>query len=144
MQPTGATLCSREEIAALVHAFYAEVRRDAALGPVFAAHVDDWDAHLEKLVAFWSSILRRSGEYFGAPMPRHQALPGLNAPLFHRWLALFRETAARQPNRAMAAQACLAAERIAQSLWLGWQVAHRPDAIPVPLEPEQALGRDER
>lgn len=49
---------------------------------------------------------------------------GLTAELFQRWLVLFRETAAAQPNQAMAGQACLMAERIAQSLWLGYQMSH--------------------
>src|SRR5690606_12563079 len=59
--PMSAELCSEEEVARLVHAFYARVRQDAALGPIFDAKVDDWDQHLAKLVDFWSSILRRTG-----------------------------------------------------------------------------------
>lgn len=128
-----AELCNEEEVARLVHAFYARVRQDAALGPIFEAGVDDWDAHLAKLVDFWSSILRRTGRFSGAPMPRHAALPGLTAELFTRWLALFRETAQAQPNQAMAAQACLAAERIAQSLWMGYQMQRSADQVPMPL-----------
>ena len=123
-------LCTEEDIVALVHAFYAKVRRDEVLGPIFNAHIDDWDQHLAKLVDFWSSILRRTGRFSGAPMPRHAALPGLNADMFRHWLALFRETAFAQPNQAMAAQACGAAERIAQSLWMGYQMSRDPDAMP--------------
>jgi hemoglobin len=121
---TGAELCTEAEVAALVNAFYARVRQDEQLGPVFEAHVDDWDRHLARLADFWSAILRRTGRFTGAPMPRHAALPGLTAELFQRWLVRFRETAAAQPNQAMAAQACLMAERIAQSLWLGYQMSH--------------------
>ena len=36
----------------LVHSFYAKVRRDAVLGPIFAARISDWDPHLERMVAF--------------------------------------------------------------------------------------------
>ena len=79
---------------------------------------------------FWSAILRRTGRFSGAPMPRHAALPGLDAALFQRWLALFRRTADEQPNRAMAEQACLMAGRIAQSLWMGYQLSRDPDAVP--------------
>jgi Truncated hemoglobins len=128
-----APLCSEEEITQLVHAFYARVRQDEQLGPIFNAHVDDWDHHLAKLVDFWSSILLRTGRYSGTPMPKHAALPGLNADLFHRWLALFRQTANEQPNRAMAERACTMAERIAQSLWMGYQMVRCPDTIASPL-----------
>jgi len=126
-------LCSEDQITQLVHAFYARVRRDARLGPIFDAHVDDWDRHLAKLVDFWSSILRRTGRFSGTPMPKHAALPGLDAALFRHWLSLFRTTAAEKPNQAMAAQACTVAERIAQSLWLGYQISRDPEALPQTL-----------
>ncbi len=126
-------LCTEEEVSNLVHAFYARVRQDELLGPIFEAHVGDWDHHLVKLVDFWSSILRRTGRFTGAPMPKHAVLPGLNAALFNRWLALFRETADGQPNEAMGAQACAAAERIAQSLWMGYQMSRDPHALPTTL-----------
>lgn len=141
----GLGLCTEAEIEGLVHGFYAQVRRDAVLGPVFEAHIDDWDPHLAKLVDFWSSILRRTGRFSGAPMPRHVALPGLSAPLFQQWLKLFRENAAAQPNQAMAQQACAMAERIAQSLWMGYQISRDPDAVPatlsmaeLPTDPERS------
>lgn len=130
-------LCTEDDVTGLVHDFYAKVRRDAVLGPIFDAHVDDWDHHLVKLVDFWSAILRRTGRFSGAPMPRHAALPGLHAGLFEHWLELFRETASAQPNQAMAAQACTAAERIAQSLWMGYQISRDPHAIPAALNAVQ-------
>lgn len=128
-------LCTEEEISRLVHAFYSRVRQDAGLGPIFDAHVDDWDRHLARMVDFWSSLLLRTGRFTGTPMPRHVALPGLNADLFRRWLELFRETADEQPNQAMARQACLMAQRVAQSLWMGYQISRSPDAIPAALDP---------
>ncbi|MGE0802144.1 MAG: group III truncated hemoglobin, partial [Lautropia sp.] len=106
---------------------------DPELGPNFDAPVDDADRHLVKQVDFWSTILRRTARYYGAPMPKHAALPGLTAELFRHWLALFRQTAAEQPNQVMAEQACQAAERIAQSLWMGYQISRHPDAVPSPL-----------
>ena len=127
------SLCTEGEIARLVHAFYARVRQDELLGPVFDAHVSDWDHHLAKLVDFWSSILLRTGRYSGTPMQKHASLAGLNPELFERWLALFRQTAAEQPNGAMAARACEMAQRIAQSLWMGYQISRDPDAVPTAL-----------
>ncbi|ARU05679.1 preprotein translocase subunit TatC [Comamonas serinivorans] len=127
------TLCSEAEVVTLVHSFYARVRQDPVLSPIFNAHIHDWDEHLAQLVDFWSAILRRTGRFSGAPMPKHAALPGLSADLFQRWLTLFRENAAMQPNQAMATQACVMAERIAQSLWLGYQTHHHPEALPTAL-----------
>ncbi len=57
----------------LVHAFYARVRGDDLLGPVFAAVVADWDAHLNKMCAFWSSVTLLTGSYKGTPMQAHAA-----------------------------------------------------------------------
>ena len=132
-----AELCTEDQITQLVHSFYARVRRDAQLGPIFNAHIDDWDHHLAKLVDFWSSILLRTGRFSGTPMPKHAALPGLHAGLFQHWLKLFRATAAEQPNQAMAAQACLMADRIAQSLWMGYQISRDPGSLPQTLQPER-------
>ena len=42
----------------LVHGFYAKVRADQELGPIFARVIgEDWDPHLEKMCAFWSSVM---------------------------------------------------------------------------------------
>jgi hemoglobin len=126
-------LCTEEEITALVQQFYAKVRRDPELGPIFNGHIDDWPHHLQKLCDFWSGVLLRSGRFSGAPMPKHAALPGLRADLFHQWLALWRETAAEQPNHEMAQVAVSAAERIAQSLWMGYQIYGQGKRVPEEL-----------
>jgi hemoglobin len=123
-------LCTEQEITDLVDNFYATVRQDALLGPIFNAHVQDWGQHLAKLVDFWSSILRGTQRFRGTPMPKHVALPDLNAELFKRWLALFRQTTAAQPNKAMGQQAYDMAQRIAQSLWYGYQLSRCPDVAP--------------
>jgi hemoglobin len=132
----GSALCTEDEIEKLVHTFYASVRQDEVLGPIFDAHIGDWDHHLAKLVDFWSSILRRTGRFSGSPMTKHAALPGLSPALFQRWLQLFRQNAAGQSNRAMGEQACAMAERIAQSLWMGYQISREPDAVPTVLAHE--------
>jgi hemoglobin len=126
---TAPSLCSEAEISELVRAFYARVREDGRLGPIFDAHVADWGEHLSRMEDFWSAVLLRTGRFSGSPMSRHAALPGLSADLFRHWLALFRETAAAQPNREMAGEACIMAERIAQNLWAGYQNSRNPGAI---------------
>jgi hemoglobin len=105
-------------IARLVHGFYALARRDAVLGPIFEARVADWPAHLERMEAFWSSVMLMSGRYHGQPMTAHATLP-IDADHFDRWLALF-ERSARTICPETAADAFLErARRIAESLELG-------------------------
>lgn len=77
----------------LVHDFYAKVRHDGVLGPIFAARIHDWDAHLAKLCAFWSSVALMTGRYKGRPMPVHAAIEEISEAHFERWLGLFRDTA---------------------------------------------------
>jgi hemoglobin len=126
-------LCSEEEVTLLVHSFYARVRDDAVLGPIFDAHVRDWDTHLAKMVDFWSATLRGTARFRGTPMPRHVALPGLSAELFNRWLGLFAETTAALGNEPMRERANDLARRIAESLWYGYQMSRSGDALPEPL-----------
>ena len=51
MQRTGITEAMIER---LVHGFYAKVRADAVLGPVFDARIKEWEPHLAQMCAFWS------------------------------------------------------------------------------------------
>ncbi len=120
-------LCTEEEVHRLVHGFYAKVRQDPALGPVFDAHIRDWDPHLAKMVDFWSSALRGTARFRGTPMPKHVALPELSAELFRRWLALFATTTASLGNPAMQHRADQLAHRIADSLWYGWRLSRGMD-----------------
>src|ERR1700750_505597 len=83
-------------LATLVNAFYARVRLDSMLAPVFDRVIDDgeWAAHLEQMVAFWGSIMLSTGQYHGKPMQahlKHRAL--MRTGMFDRWLMLWAETA---------------------------------------------------
>jgi len=114
----------------LVHSFYDKVRRDAALGPIFAARITDWGPHLERMVAFWSSVALMTGRYHGRPVPAHTPLP-INRDHFEHWLALFRETAHEVCTPEGAAHVIERAERIARSLHIAVKEAQAaPDAIP--------------
>ena len=104
--------------------FYARVRRDPQLGPVFAAHVDDWERHETRLTAFWNGLLRGEPGFSGAPLPRHLALQGLDWPMFERWLGLFAEAADAMGNPAMARLACECAGRIAEHFWRHYRTHH--------------------
>jgi hemoglobin len=117
---TGATARKREcldesGITALVAAFYSRARADDMIGPVFAAVVPDWDAHLARLVDFWSSVMLTTGRYKGNPFAAHRSLP-IRGEMFDRWLALWRTTADELFETGPAQQLTEKAERIAASL----------------------------
>ena len=107
----------------LVRAFYMRVQADPLLGPVFATRVHDWEVHIAKLCAFWSSVALMSGRYHGNPLAPHLKLP-LEPPHFARWLALFERTARDLCSEAGAALLLEKARRIAQSLQLGVEAKH--------------------
>src|SRR5215468_9954160 len=102
----------------LVHGFYAKVRSDAVIGPVFEARIHDWEPHLSQMCAFWSSVALMTGRYHGTPMAKHAPLP-VDADHFDRWLALFEATAREICPPEAAAHFVALARGIATSLELG-------------------------
>ncbi|MBA3897112.1 MAG: group III truncated hemoglobin [Sphingomonadaceae bacterium] len=103
----------------LISAFYARVRRDDLIGPVFNGAIEHWDVHLEKLVAFWSSVMLTSGRYKGNPMAAHIAhLAELTPAMFDRWLMLWQEVTAQMLPAELATALQNKAARIAESLKL--------------------------
>lgn len=103
----------------LVDAFYAKVRLDDQLGPIFETVLHgQWDAHLSKMYDFWSSVMNTTGRYKGNPMATHMRLPPFPPALFERWLALFTETARELCAPELADEFEFKARRIAESLKL--------------------------
>jgi hemoglobin len=102
----------------LVRTFYDRARGDPLIGPIFARHVADWDAHIARMCDFWSSVALMSGRYHGQPMTAHLPLP-IDTPHFDRWLELFTATARNVCPPAAAALFIDRAYRIADSLELG-------------------------
>src|ERR1700693_150170 len=43
-------------IETLIRGFYARVRKDPLLAPVFESRISDWEPHLDNMFAFWSSL----------------------------------------------------------------------------------------
>lgn len=109
---------TEDMIERLVHGFYAKVRADAMLGPIFDARIKDWEPHLAQMCAFWSSVALMSGRYHGAPMPKHLPLP-VDAEHFDHWLALFEATTKEICPPQAQAHFMERARRIAASLELG-------------------------
>ncbi len=112
------TAINETMIETLVHRFYAKIREDALLGPVFESRITDWDLHLQRMCAFWSSVALLTGRYHGNPVAKHLPLP-VDAVHFDRWLALFEETVRETCPQAAREHFMERARRIAESLELG-------------------------
>ena len=129
----------------VVHAFYARIRADEMLGPIFSAHITDWDPHLEKMCRFWSSVLLMTKSYDGKPVPAHLKVAdargkSLGGEHFAQWLELFRATVRDLCPPAAADLFIDRAERIAQSLQLSidWQHGRLPP-IKAPIRSASAI-----
>lgn len=119
---------TEERIAELVDRFYAKVRRDPMIGPLFNQAVEDWDEHLAMLGRFWSSVMLTTGRYKGNPMGVHMKHRAAIEPrFFDRWLDLWAETTGELFGPAAAAEFQEKARRIAESLKLG--LYYRPEIM---------------
>ncbi|MFD0850606.1 group III truncated hemoglobin [Sphingosinicella xenopeptidilytica] len=116
-----------DQLKTLVDVFYARVRTDPELGPIFNDVIGDWPEHLEKLTAFWSSVMLTSGRYKGNPMMAHlKHIRRITPALFDRWLALWARTTSDVMSPAAAAALQEKAQRISESLQ--YAMFHRPGA----------------
>ena len=110
---------TRDQISRLVDGFYGKVRSNSRLGPIFEARVQgNWSSHLAKMKLFWASVLLRTGEYNGRPVPVHARLSEVETDDFRLWLRLFRETVAEIFTLEAQPIVVTTAERIAASLWM--------------------------
>ena len=119
----GDGVVSEDTIRRQVHTFYARVREDAVLGPVFDDAVEDWDEHLSKLCDFWSSVLLATGRFRGSPMAAHARRPDIKDEHFARWLDLFARTAREVCPPDAAALFVEKSQMIGRSLRLGLAVS---------------------
>jgi truncated hemoglobin YjbI len=117
------TLASITEtsIRKMVDTFYARVREDAVLSPVFENRLaGKWDEHMPRMYAFWTKVLLDTGEFQSNVFGKHMALSGITKEHFVRWLALFKMTAVEVFGIDEAEIPIQVAERIASSLQLGF------------------------
>ena len=111
---------TEERLSELVDLFYGRVRKDDLIGPVFNRAIDDWPEHLDRLQAFWSSVMLTSGRYKGRPLPAHvKHGDSIRQASFDRWLELWREATEDVLPPAAAAAMQEKAGRIAESLSMG-------------------------
>ncbi|HXR88471.1 MAG TPA: group III truncated hemoglobin [Stellaceae bacterium] len=118
---------TEEMIHDVVHAFYATIRTDPALGPIFKRVIgENWDPHLAKMCDFWSSVLLMTGRFEGNPMAKHVAVGGIRPTHFARWLHLFRQTVEKLCPPPAAEMFVMRAEMIARALQRGIAVLTPP------------------
>jgi hemoglobin len=121
---------THELVTQVVTQFYAAVRQDAMLGPIFEDRLaGKWDHHLSKMVDFWSSLTMQTGTYFGKPHAAHFGL-GLTAEHFQHWLELFDATVAECCAGHAAELFRDRARRVAASLQIGLNIG--PHALELP------------
>jgi hemoglobin len=125
---------TEESIALLIDRFYAKVRGDPVLAPVFSAAIasHEWPEHLATMRRFWSSVMLTSGQYSGDPVAVHRAVRDLKRSMFPRWLQLFEQTAHELFEATTASLFVGKAHRIAGSLELA--VFHQPGGPPDGLQ----------
>ena len=85
---------SREDVSFLVNAFYAKVRKDALIGPIFNSQIKDWEHHLSHLTDFWETNLLGVRRFKGNPMQAHVDVDRksdgvITQDYFGRWLHLW-------------------------------------------------------
>lgn len=93
------TINNREDISKLVHTFYAKIRKNELLGPIFNSHISEkqWPDHLEKLTDFWETNLFGIAKFKGSPSTKHINVDkkinhSITQTHFGSWLQLWFET----------------------------------------------------
>lgn len=103
-----------EDIKVLVNSFYEKVRKDELLSPIFNGIIQDrWPHHLEKMYAFWQTVLLKEHTYFGSPFVPHAKLP-VEQEHFDKWMELFYATIDEQFAGEKANEAKWRAEKMAE------------------------------
>ena len=114
---------TRADIDRLLPRFYAAIRQDQRLGPIFHRHVGerdaDWAQHLVKIGDFWANVMLKERAYQGNPMQVHLGIADIQPTDFDIWLSLFDQTAQDTLCEEKAAVFSTLAHRIGRSLAMG-------------------------
>jgi len=121
-------LRSTTDVDVVVQSFYNGMQNDPALGRFFGDV--DWEVHLPKMTAFWSSVLFHTSAYRGRPFDPHMQLQGLERAHFSHWLTRFRAAVDEHFEGDTAERMKLKAEQIASvfqvKLGLWETIDHEP------------------
>ena len=103
-----------DDIKLLVDSFYAKVKEDKLLAPIFNDRIQDrWTEHLEKMYRFWQTVLLDTHTYYGSPFVPHAKLP-VEKEHFNQWLLLFYQTIDETFTGEKASEAKWRAEKMAE------------------------------
>lgn len=117
---------NRTDVSLLVRSFYAKIRKNDYLGPIFNAAIpeDHWEVHLEKLTDFWETNLFGIPKFKGNPMMAHRKVDKANdgnieMEHFGHWLQLWFQTIDEHFTGELADKAKRAARKMATGLFMG-------------------------
>ena len=118
---TAARALDRKSLTLLVDRFYASVRADELLGPVFEPVLHDrWPAHLARMVDFWCASCKIERGFRGNVYDKHMVLPDMAPAHLARWLQLWRQHTEALFAPAAAARLQAVAVGVARVMHLGW------------------------
>ncbi|MFF2277497.1 group III truncated hemoglobin [Agromyces sp. NPDC058126] len=113
-------LRDRDDLVALIEAFYLRAFADPLIGPIFTDVAKmDLAHHLPIMCDFWESVLFDAGTYHRNTLALHVALDAkhpLTEAHFDRWLVLWRQTVDDGFRGEVADRAKVQGERIAASI----------------------------
>ena len=105
----------RDGISRLLRHFYADVRQDPLIGPIFDVQIKDWNDHLEIIASFWEAVIGGPRTYTG-PMPMKHLPLRLREEHFERWLFLWQANCRAQLPTDVAREMIALANHIAHRL----------------------------
>lgn len=77
----------RDDVVKMLDVFYASVRLDDELGPLFASEISDWPAYTNLMTGFWCEALLKGPKH---PIPSPPGLLyGMTRGSLARWHLLF-------------------------------------------------------
>lgn len=111
-------ITSRKDIELMVNIFYASVREDTVLGPIFNGVIqNNWDTHLDTMYRFWQTVLLHEFAYKGSPFSPHRSL-SIEEHHFDRWRYHFNTTIDQNFSGKIANEAKWRASKMAQMFML--------------------------
>lgn len=109
---------THENIKILMDKFYADIRSNKDLGPIFENRIGidakNWEAHKEKISRFWRQMLLGENVFDGQPLKKHLDLPPFPREHFNVWLNLFSACLYQIYTPEVAKSILMKAEMIAQ------------------------------
>jgi len=118
-----------EGLSRLLRHFYADVRQDPLIDPIFNAQIKDWKHHLEVIASFWETIIGGPSTY-ARPMPMKHLTLRLREEDFERWLFLWQANCRAQLSSDVAKEMTDLANHIAHRLRM---------ILGIPIKPRRGL-----